>query len=249
MLARSLACFGRHSPLDKSNGFHMHHLFTTSQSASAKDITARIRIKPSMHLCSGDAVGAFAEHARTFDERPVFTHDAGRSAHLSPAEWVVRSVSDLAVICQTLSYNERPIVLPIPACAFSQPGLVDACDHAIAQTQFANQEISFEITDAAAAATGALLQNMITAFRKKGFRISIDARKSWTSRMPAPCWLMIDTLRICPHHIETEAELEDMISIARSAGVAIVAQKPHWRDGEYLASLGIDYGLNPRTDS
>jgi len=227
----------------------MHHLFTTPQTSSAKDVTARIRIKPSMHLCSGDAVGAFAEHARTFDERPNFTHAAHTANQACPAEWIARSISDLAVICDTLGYNDRPIVLPIPACALSQPGLIEACNHAVAQTRFANQEISFEITDAVATTTGAVLQNIITNFRRNGFRVSIDARKSWSARLPATCWLMIDTLRICPHHIDTEADLEDMIDIARTAGVAIVAQKPRWRDGDYLASLGIDYGLNPYADA
>jgi len=227
----------------------MHHLFTTPQTSSTKDVTARIRIKPSMHLCSGDAVGAFAEHASAFDERPKFTHAAHTSEQASPAAWIARSISDLAVICDTLSYNERPIVLPIPACALSQPGLIEACNQAVAQTRFANQEISFEITDAVATTTGVLLQNIITNFRRNGFRVSIDARKSWSARLPATCWLMIDTLRVHPHHIDTEADLEDMIDIARTAGVAIVAQKPHWRDGDYLASLGIDYGLSPRADA
>ena len=60
---------------------------------------------------------------------------------------------------------------------------------------------------------------------------------------------MVDTLRIRAKDIDTNPDLEDLIETAASAGVAIVAEQPYWRDGDYLARMGVDYGINPRTDS
>lgn len=227
----------------------MRHLHIDTYTPSPNTVSARIRIKPAMHLCTGDAVGAFAEHARGFEDRPKFNMGSNTKPQINVLDWISRSIQDLAVICETLAYNERPIILPIPASALSQPGLIEACTQAIAQTRFAHQEISFEIKDCAIASSTYSLQWLITNFRKIGFRVSIDARKSWAATLPAPCWLMIDTLRVFPHQMDTETELEDMIANARAAGVAIVAEKPFWRDGEYLASLGIDYGLSPFADA
>ena len=67
--------------------------------------------------------------------------------------------------------------------------------------------------------------------------------------MPGHTWLMIDTLRINANEVDLYEDLEDLVEMARAAGVAIVAQKPYWRDGEYLDSIGIQYGLMPKTDA
>jgi len=40
-----------------------------------------------------------------------------------------------------------------------------------------------------------------------------------------------------------------MIAGAVDAGVSIIADKPKWRDGDYLANMGIEYGVQPRTDA
>lgn len=144
---------------------------------------------------------------------------------------------------------ERPLVLPVPASALSDPDMLDACNHAAAQTRLCNQEISFELTDAAITARPENARIFMHTFRRKGFRVSIDARKSWQSNLPAHDWLLIDTLRLHATSLESEPSLESYIGAASQAGVAIVAQAPYWRDGEYLASLGIDYGLSPRTDA
>ena len=60
---------------------------------------------------------------------------------------------------------------------------------------------------------------------------------------------MVDSLRISGDHIELDQALDDMVANATEAGVSIVVDKPKWRDGDYLAKMGIEYGVQPRLDA
>lgn len=221
-----------------------------SSTAPASEATrSQIRLRPALHLCSGDAVGAFLESAFEFEEKPVFSSHDRSTVASSPSAWVAAQISKLAVLCQLTEATERPIIIPVPAASSGDPNMVEACIDATAQTHLCHQELSLEFTDAALSQYGGDTTQLIRSFRQRGFRVSIDARKSASVSLPAPSWLMIDTLRIKASDIDGDAALESVIDAAASAGVAIVAQRPLWRDGDYLASRGIDYGLSPRADA
>lgn len=227
----------------------MRHTSESALPTQSKSRTASIRLTSAIHLCSGDTVGAFVEHARGFDDKPSFIRKGLRAAETDATRWVADKIRDIAVLCETLCFADRPLILPIPACALTDAHLLDAVTKSISQTRLCHQEISFELPDAALATAGQHVYDFISTFRKNGFRVSIDARKSWISEFSGHTWLMIDTLRINAAEIDVDSDLEIMIETARSAGVAIVAEKPFWRDGDYLASIGIDYGLKPRADA
>lgn len=228
----------------------MQRSLSVRAEAPTAKFNARLRVTPAIHLCSGDLVGAFIEHAVGFDDTPSFslrsTPDSDRP---SPAKWVGTKIVELATYCDVTGNTERPLILPIPSAAMLDPDTIEEAIAAAAQTRLCHQEISFELTDAALTAAPTAGENFIRACRKRGFRVSIDARISHSATVSPTTWLMIDTLRLKMSDLETEPSLDDKVEIAASAGVAIVAQQPLWRDGDYLARLGIDYGLSPRTDA
>lgn len=226
----------------------MHHNTQSALKTKQNPRTASVRLKPVIHLCTGDTVGAFVEHAIGFDEKPTFDF-VPKTAPPSPANWVANRILDIASMCDTLCFTDRPIVIPVPGCAINDPDLLKAVIKAIGQTKLCHQEISLELPDAALTTAGEKVYEFVSAFRKYGFRVSIDARISWNANLPGHTWLMIDTLRINADEIDTHSALEVILEIANAAGVAIVAQKPYWRDGDYLASIGIQYGLMPRADA
>lgn len=221
----------------------------TTQTSPAKSQKARLRVKTCRHLCSGDPVGAFVEFAQDFNDRPDFS---GQSTHVgvhAASDWIADRLQDVATLCRTLEYFERPLILPIPASALLDVYMIDACISATAQTRFCNQEISFELTDSALVSHREAAITFMHDFRRKGFRVSVDARKSWQSEIAPHHWLLIDTLRIRANDLEEAERLRAYTKKAAAEGVAIVAEEAYWRDGPHLARQGINYGLSPRADA
>ncbi len=228
----------------------MHRFARTHQISSTSGLASRMRAKPAIHLCTGDMVGAFIEVAIDFDDRPMsLAQPRSNASSVKPAQWLADRIGDVASLCEITAMTERPIILPIPVACLTDSTTLDACIHAVAQTKLCHQELSLEITDSAFATHDLSARKLIQEFRQRGFRVSIDARKSWTASLSADCWLMIDTLRLRAEHIADEVDLMHRVELAAHAGVAIVAEHPKWRDGEDLAALGIDYGLSPKADA
>lgn len=228
----------------------MQRSLSVRAETQAPKFKSRLRVNPAVHLCSGDLVGAFVEHAVKFEDTPALSlRPTTLENRPSAAKWVAEKITELATYCDTTGNTERPLILPIPGIALADAETIDAAVHAAGQTRLCHQEISFELTDAALCAAPAYAEAFIKAARKLGFRVSIDARTSHDASLSPTTWLMIDTLRLRTNDLETQPSLDSKVEIAASAGVAIVAENPFWREGEYLARLGIDYGLSPRTDA
>lgn len=208
-----------------------------------------LRAHNCMHLCSGDTVGAFIEFPQSFEDTPVSFGHNQTSKSAMPSQWISNKILEIATLCETLSFSERPLIVPVPDAILTDQHSLDACLKAATQTRLCNQELSLELTDAAITLHPEEAHAFVHAFRRKGFRVSVDARKSWSNELPGQDWLMVDTLRFNAKDLEANPDIETLIAVAVSAGVAIVAERAYWREGEYLARLGIDYGLYPRTDS
>ncbi len=123
-----------------------------------------------------------------------------------------------------------------------------ACDVAIARTKLCPQEICLEIEDAALALPSKTSQGGIEALRTKGFRVSLNATRSWQAALSTPLRLLLDNIRIDARNLEFEAELQDRVEAAVCCGMSVIAQHANWRDGDYLSNMGIEYALRPRAD-
>ena len=128
----------------------------------------------------------------------------------------------------------------------SAPHFAALADELVSTSYLCPQEISFEIADATLVNHTQDAYGMMQAFRRRGFRVSVDARKCWQSALPPHAWLMVDTLRIDQASLSFDDKLEDYLEIARDAGVSIVADRPAWRDGYYLETFGVQYGVDPK---
>lgn len=222
------------------------HQFTTHHTP------VRNRLLPVMHLGTGDAVLLFAESDKRFEERAVFGRAvlaAERSETASPAHWLADRLETVAQDAHNRT-TERPVIVPMPLAALLHPDTAIACDAAIARTQLCPQEICLDIEDAALAMPAARnVQDGIEALRRHGFRVSLNASRSWQTALSQSLRFLVDSLRIDARKVDTEPELQDRIDAAACCGMSIIAENAYWRDGEYLADLGIEYGFRLRADS
>lgn len=212
-----------------------------------------IRFLPVMHLHTGQTHTLLAETDKRFEERAVFGRaaiatESGHGGSPSPAAWLAEQVETVAIDAHYTA-SERPIIIPAPLAAMADEDVALACNAAIRRTNLCAQEICIEISDAALAAPGLQTQRSVEALRRFGFRVSLDATKSWQSPLSAAMRLLFESMRIDARHLNYEAELENRIDAAVMSGMTLIAEHAAWRDGDYLSSLGIDYCLRPRLDA
>lgn len=201
------------------------------------------------HLETGDPVCAFLKPTRQFAEAPRFGIADHNDAGADITEWFTDEIEKLIDFAELIEPHTRPLILPLPDAAIACPHLAGVADELLANSFSCPQEISFEISDATMVNHAAEALILIRAFRRRGFRISIDARRSWQSELPAYAWLMIDTVRIDPASLTCDQALSDFIETASSAGVSVIAMRPAWRDSAYLETFGVEYGVAPRSDA
>jgi EAL domain-containing protein (putative c-di-GMP-specific phosphodiesterase class I) len=212
--------------------------------------TVRTRFVPVMHLTSGESVTLFAESEKRFEERAVFgraARAAERSEPASPSQWLAGQVERIANDAHNRT-DVRPVIIPAPLATLLDDDTALACDAAIRRTRLCPQEICIEIKDAALALPSKDAQTGIEALRRVGFRVSLDATRSWQAPLSTALRLLLDSIRIDASLLELEPELEKRVEAASACGMSVIAEKANWRDGDYLASMGIEYGMRPRAD-
>lgn len=209
----------------------------------------KLRLHPSVHLCCGDTIGAFVEPMFQLDEKPNFGPASGWTNSADLETRLLEQIGELASYCDTIGTELRPLILPVPVSVLEIPSLIDACLNKIAQTRLCPQELAFEFTDAEMLRNTGFDFDLFRSLRMRGVRVAIDARASWRCQLQPMSWLMVDTLRVPAEQIGIDQALDDMIAQAVDAGVAIVADRPRWRDGDFLARAGVAYGVHPYADA
>lgn len=213
--------------------------------------TERSRLLPVMHLTSGEAVILFAETEKRFEERAVFgpaVRTAECSVPATPAEWLATRIEAVANDAHNRTV-ERPVIVPMPLAALIHPDTAMACDAAIARTRLCPQEICLEIEDAVLSLpAGESAQSRIEALRRRGFRVSLNASRSWQSPLSQSLRLLLDSLRVDARKIDDEPELQARIEAAAYSGMSVIAENAKWRDCDYLADIGVEYGFRMRAD-
>ncbi len=209
-----------------------------------------VRFNDVVDLTTGEAVLAVAETNRSFEDGTGF----GPAARLfaedpQPHLWFADLLEDIAAAALLLERRERPLIAAAPPAALSAATFSEACDTAMARTKLCPQEIAIEAADAALASGRVDPCVWIAALRKRGFRVAIDARRTWSTALARVSWLMVDSIRVDARTVWSDGALQDYCGAASEAGVSIIADRPKWREADALASLGIRYGCRPAADS
>ncbi|KCZ94593.1 EAL domain-containing protein [Hyphomonas johnsonii] len=202
-----------------------------------------------VHLLSGDPLGQICESPVQFEERAAFGPVTGNLPDSNPAKWLSDQLVRVASATHGQSIGHRPILVPAPLAALAHSNTAVACDAAIRRTSLCQQEICLEFADAAFAGGVTDYVSRVGLLRRHGFRIAIDMRRSWQTPMNDALRLLVDTIRIDARAIDTNPDLVEIVEVADASGILIVAEHAHWRDGEYLADLGIHAASRPKADA
>ncbi|WP_291076277.1 EAL domain-containing protein [Hyphomonas sp.] len=225
----------------------MRELFQTKVVAHSGQ-KVHLRFQPVMHVLDGTAYGTVCELSRHYEERAAFGPASRSNTASEPAKWLSDRLAEVASAAHTFDNRMRPIIVPAPAAALRDKNTAVGCDAAIRRTTLCQQEVSLEFPDAAFSDGHADAINHVAALRKRGFRVSIDMRKSWQSPLRQGLGLLIDSIRVDAEEVSESDELMDICESASHAGILVIADKANWRDGAFLERIGVKAGVRLRSD-
>ena len=208
----------------------------------------RTRLLDVHNLDTGAAVFLMAQYQNEFEERVRFGPRTQALPPQSPAAWVANMLNEVAEQAHAES-PVRPILVPLPVAALMDENLCTVCHAVIENTPLCAQEISLEIDDASVTLLGSTLYPTLEQLKRIGFRLSLNASRSWSAPLNDTLRILLDTLRMDARFLEPDEELQKRVETAHAAGLTIIADRAFWRDGPYLSRHGIDYAVQPRCDS
>ncbi len=208
-----------------------------------------LRFEPVIHLVQGDIVNLIAETPKRYEERASFGASGLIAERISPALWLAHQVEQTAILAREEDAMARPILIEAPSAAMMHPDTPMACEAAAARGRLCPQEICIEVEDACFAQSRTDVSNSIQALRKRGFRVGINATRSWCTPLDTGLRLMLDSVRIDAHQLWSSNDLVGRVEAAVACGMAVVAENVHYRDGAELAEMGIELGVRPRADA
>ncbi len=207
----------------------------------------RLRFRPVVRLSDGSAFGMHAEADIAFE-------DTFRARHLtdvdlpSAAGWLGDLIERACRLAQDTQTMPRPMSILAPMAALADKDAPMAAEAAVARAGALAQEIRLDFSDASVCALEDLALDRVDAFRRRGFRVGLDARTSWRTAMGARARLTFEAVRLDPSRCEVLEIPMTRIEVASADGIALIAENVRWRDAEKLADMGVHFAVSPRAD-
>jgi hypothetical protein len=124
-----------------------------------------------------------------------------------------------------------------------------AAEAGVKRANLLTQEFRLDFCDASIVALEDLALDRIDNFRRKGFRVGLDARTSWRTPMGARARMTFEAVRLDPSRMEAMEIPMTRLEVSSADGVAIIAENVRWRDAEKLADVGVHFAMAPKADS
>ena len=208
----------------------------------------RIRFRSVVRLSDGEAFGMHAESDINFEDTFHRLHLLPNTPHPTPAAWLGDLVERAGRLAQETNQTLRPMSILAPMAALADQDAPMAAEAGIARAGLLPQEVRLDFCDASVCALEDLALDRVDAFRRRGFRVGLDARKSWRTPMGARARMTFEAVRLDPSRCEALEIPMTRLEVAAAEGVALIAENVRWRDADQLAELGICFAVQPRAD-
>lgn len=206
-----------------------------------------IRFRHVVRLADGEAFGVHAESDINFEDTFHPKHLTGAPLP-SAAGWLGDLIERTGRLAQESGQTLRPIAILCPMAALSDQDAPMAAEAGIARAGLLPQEVRLDFCDASVCALEDLALDRVDAFRRRGFRVGLDARKSWRTPMGARARMTFEAVRLDPSRCEALEIPMTRLEVAAAEGVALIAENVRWRDADQLAELGVSFAVAPRAD-
>jgi hypothetical protein len=189
-----------------------------------------------------------AERQAKLRFRPVVKLEDGAAFGMH-AGWLGDIIERCGKLARDTDTRLRPVSVTAPMAALADRDAPMAAEAGVMRAGLLAQEIRIDFPDSSVVALEDLAMDRIDLFRRRGFRVGLDARKSWRTPMGARARMTFEAVRVDPSRLEAFDIPMSRLEVAAADGVALIAENIRWRDAEKLAQIGVHYALAPRADS
>lgn len=207
----------------------------------------KLRFHPVVRLADGAAFGMHTEADIAFEDTFQQRH-LSDAAHPSAAAWLGDLIERAARLAKDTGADLRPLSVSAPMAALADKDSPMAAEAGIARAGLLPQEVRIDFCDASVSALEDLALDRVDAFRRRGFRVGLDARKSWSTPMGARARMTFEAVRLDPNRCEAMEIPMTRLEVASADGIALIAENVRWRDAEKLADLGVHFAMAPKAD-
>lgn len=225
-----------------------HLKLVVSEPVQAPVRAPRLRFKPIVNLASGEAFGMHAETEFSFE-------DSFHPRHLTAGElptaggWLGDLIERIARLAADTNMLTRPISVTAPLAVLSDRDTPLAAEAGARRANILTQEIRIDFPDASISALDDLAWDRLEGFRRRGFRIGLDARMGWRTPMSARARATFEAVRFNTSNFELQEVPIARLEAASSEGVALIAENAQWREAQNLLAIGVCFAMAPRADS
>ncbi len=225
-----------------------HLRLVVNEPAPVTSRLPRLRFKPIVRLADGAAFGIHADTDIAFEDTLQPRHLVGAELP-SSAAWLGELIERAGRLAQDTATPLRPISLTAPIAALSDPDAPMAAEAGARRASLLTQEFRIDFIDASVVALEDLALDRIDHFRRRGFRVGLDARKSWKTPMGARARLAFEAIRLDPSRMDALDVPPSRLEVSSADGIALIAENVLWREAEKLTQQGIHFAAAPRADS
>ena len=210
----------------------------------------RSRFEVCRSLADGEPAFPLTRVDPLFEEQAV---SFGRSVRpmnaTGPTDWLVQAIAKLTSDIQSLNMTLRPVHLPMPVSIFTDGNAAEIAQLAVTEAGFCCQEFIVEIQDASLASGESDVFDRLDAFRRKGFRIALDARKSAATPFSSRIRGVIERLRVNATDLIIDDMLQLRADMVTCIGGDVIVDRAGWRQADELRQLGATHALKLLTDA
>lgn len=224
-------------------------LVTNDEPAAPAVRAPRLRFQPVVRLDDGAPFGVQTESDIQFEDT---ARDFGcnySETQNSAGEWLGNLIERTARLARDTGNDARPISVSAPLAALTDRDAPMAAEAGAHRGGLLPQEIRIDFVDASLASLEDFAMDRVEAFRAHGFRVGLDARKTWHTPMSARARMTFEAILLDPNVLKRMEIPVSRVEIAAAEGVALIAENVHWRDAVELAAVGIHFAVAPRTDA
>ncbi len=222
-----------------------HLRLVVSEAPAPAPARMRLRFRPIVRLTDGAAFGLHVETDRAFEDVRFGRHDTTES---TAGAWLGDLIERAARLAEEGGVTQRPLSITAPMSALLDRDAPMAAEAGCMRAQLLPSEIRIDFTDASVTALEDFAMDRLDAFRRKGFRVGLDARQSWRTPMNARARSTFEAVRIDMTTCAATDVPLSRIEVAAADGVALIAENALWRDAEDLAAVGVHFAVSPRAD-
>ncbi len=207
------------------------------------------RVKPFVDAERLNSGGLIHETLNQYDSTLRFGPVSPTVPEISPARWLATRLETALELASRTQTPERPVHVAAPASALQHGKSVDACSNAIERARACAQETCIVFEDAALASLPAGSLAALGRFHEAGFRVGIDARRSWLSLDKPSMLLVSEAVWINTAHLDCDDQLSGPVRQMADAGIQVIGWGAAWCKSRQLVRRGVSHLFRARTDA